>query len=674
MAYESKVSRKYFGSTFAGRVQPEKETQLKQLSKSLASVSPQLANMGTNYALGKKQDAVNELNLLRAQGKSAEEINAIILKGDNTALSNMYSESVVQAHNGKFAAADVLNDIKMDMENNYDYTTQNLQEYFAPFLEKYQLDNQSTNYQTGFAAVFNEQASKLKIKDAEDKGKYYKEQKLINSEKLISKDIVAYEDIDDPETGIVARLRSLTTPLPNVDGSTASYLSPSEMNQVQFSYIQNLFKTAPRGKEGIKQLEWAKKALKVDLGVGKGGNKLGTLVDRNDNAQTLLKNINEKLVALENQQRVDDNKIEQEEQDKFFTDFLNLKEPTYSNLQDLESNLTQYGEEGVELIDAARKIFAVNRFTNTDPSVSDAFITRAMLNEFATVNDLVKEAEALDIPQTTLKSALQYHRNAKSDARNGVTSPIFETNVIYSNSKRGLVLAVKETMKNQTTGNYDRGADLAAYNATTFMNRSIMEYERENPNVTDPQRMKFMNELGAMVKQAFNITDTPQTNPSQLQGKTALGIVQEQKEQRNNNVAIETDKQQVIDGVMDNINTFEVPNDFVYPQFERDVAEEENPNVVRAKMSERYKKIREKLKTDQRAKFREEEYIPAIENLVSQMIDRPSVGTLTENMTNIQYASFVESIANAAGISKEDANQVLINFGVSNIGGALNGN
>ena len=91
-------------------------------------------------------------------------------------------------------------------------------------------------------------------------------------------------------------------------------------------------------------------------------------------------------------------------------------------------------------------------------------------------------------------------------------------------------------------------------------------------------------------------------------------------------------------------------------------------------MSETYKKINEKLKASDRAKFREEEYIPAIENLVSQMIDRPTVSTLTENMTQQQYQAFVESIANSAGITKEDAHQVLINFGVSNIGGALNGN
>ena len=121
MAYQSKVSRKYFGTTFAGRVQPKKESSLKELSNSLSSFSPQLANMGANYAAGKKEDAVNELNLLRAQGKSSDEINAIILKGDNPSLSNMYAENVVQAHNGKFAAADVMNEIKMDMERFHFY-------------------------------------------------------------------------------------------------------------------------------------------------------------------------------------------------------------------------------------------------------------------------------------------------------------------------------------------------------------------------------------------------------------------------------------------------------------------------------------------------------------------------------------------------------------------------
>ena len=59
MAYESKVTNKYFGTTFAGGGKSSvQETELSGLVKALGNSLPQLQEMGNQYIKTQEQEAV----------------------------------------------------------------------------------------------------------------------------------------------------------------------------------------------------------------------------------------------------------------------------------------------------------------------------------------------------------------------------------------------------------------------------------------------------------------------------------------------------------------------------------------------------------------------------------------------------------------------------------------
>lgn len=648
MAYESKVSRKYFGSTFAGKVQPKKETELTLLSKSLSSFAPQLANMGTNYAAGQRQDAVNELNLLRAQGKSSEEINAIILKGDNPTLSNMYAENVVQAHNGRFAAADVINEIVQSQNNgDYDYTTMNLKDFYSPFVTKHQLDNQSTNYQTGFAAVFNKFSAEQKIKDAENKGIYYQQQKLDNVEKLLSPALISIEDIHDSEKGLVATVNTFGTSLPNVDGKPSQYLSNPEKNAVYLSIIEKTINGAQRGEEGIKALEWADSALDVNLGKGKGGNELGTLFNRSDKAQELRAKLRAKRVNLENQQRTDEKNQEEDDIKNLFVDYLDIDDPTNQDFEDMKESLVRFGNP--TLIANANAIFTKNRFTNNDPAAQDAFLALAATGGFSNVNDLVDYMQREDIPTDKLGTAIGYHNTFKEKAKTN-TLPESMTNTIYTAMTTKITAAVKESYRNDNL-TYRKGHALAELRATQFIQRSIAQFEAETlakgAPPTNKERTKFMEELSESVVLMHGELENPKPKGQDL---TFLDIerkaAKEQKEIDEQNEATRIRNESLISSATEKVNTFAVPDDFELPTFEK----------PKYKVESFVKKAEDK--------FRQEELIPSLEGVVRQMIDSETISETLAAMNPQQALEYITNIADRLNVQPKDIQQALQNIGV----------
>ena len=110
MAYKSRVTNKYMGSTFAGRVNPGRENELTQLARSLDDFTDAVPKGIAAYA-GKQIDAAEErLEELRTT-MTPEELNAYILKGEDKILANKWAVSVVDGQLGRFAAADAINKI-----------------------------------------------------------------------------------------------------------------------------------------------------------------------------------------------------------------------------------------------------------------------------------------------------------------------------------------------------------------------------------------------------------------------------------------------------------------------------------------------------------------------------------------------------------------------------------
>ena len=128
MAYKSRVTNKYMGSTFAGRVNPGRENELTQLARTLDDFSDAVPKAVAAYKGKKIDEAEERLEELRTT-MSPEELNDYILKGEDKILSNKWSVSVVDGQLGRFAAADAINKI-VAANDQYEYTTGNRREFY----------------------------------------------------------------------------------------------------------------------------------------------------------------------------------------------------------------------------------------------------------------------------------------------------------------------------------------------------------------------------------------------------------------------------------------------------------------------------------------------------------------------------------------------------------------
>ena len=299
MAYKSKVTNKYYGSTYEGRPRVAESSPLADLHNAINRNIKSFEAAGANYIQGKKEDAVAEMMKLRNEGKSTEEITKIILSGENAILSNMYAESAVQGQNGRFAAADAIAQIKKAVAaGEYDYTSMNLTEFHKKFIQGdganikgYDLNNQDDSFVLGFSAVFQEWQTEEKIKDAELKGAWHNNQKI---QKVITL-LEAVPKVED----IMGTLKATSIELPKLDGKGKRqfFLTGAEQNTVLLSYATKLYNTA----ETVEDLEKAIAILELNRGKGTGGNELGSLLDTDPKAQDLNKKIDDRITAMENQ-------------------------------------------------------------------------------------------------------------------------------------------------------------------------------------------------------------------------------------------------------------------------------------------------------------------------------------------------------------------------------------
>ena len=79
MAYKSRVSNKYFGSTFAGRVATSNENPLTDVVKVLRTqFTPAMENYADKYIEGKKTSADTYLSGYYATGGTPEKLNELI--------------------------------------------------------------------------------------------------------------------------------------------------------------------------------------------------------------------------------------------------------------------------------------------------------------------------------------------------------------------------------------------------------------------------------------------------------------------------------------------------------------------------------------------------------------------------------------------------------------------
>lgn len=296
MAYKSKVTNKYFGSTYEGRPNVAKESPFSELASAINRNVDSFQAAGDNYIKGKKQDAIAEINELYASGKTSDEISALLLSGENETLSNFYAESAVQGQNGRFAAAEMVAKINQSVEaGEYDFVNDNLTNFHKKFLADYKLNSQDDSFILGFSAVYNEFKANAAIEDGKKKGEYHNNQ-------LVQKSITLLETvpINEYDTKLIPMLESLSVEMPKLDGKGKKnfLVNGIQKKEILIGLANKKYLTATTDAE----LNAALKILEIDRGTGSGGNPLGALVDSDETAQALVANINAKKVALANQE------------------------------------------------------------------------------------------------------------------------------------------------------------------------------------------------------------------------------------------------------------------------------------------------------------------------------------------------------------------------------------
>ena len=264
MAYKSRVTNKYMGSTFAGRVNPGRENELTQLARTLDDFSDAVPKAVAAYKGKKIDEAEERLEELRTT-MSPEELNDYILKGEDKILSNKWSVSVVDGQLGRFAAADAINKI-VAANDQYEYTTGNRREFYKQFLPDF--SSKSSSFKNGFGVHFNEWQTRDLYADATKKAEFRQDSKIREGVKFL--DTVQYENLDE----FYAIAQSLNSQLPSTDGNKNFFFTNEDINE---TIIRLAEFTISKPNKTEADYDKALSYLTGDRGTSANGTKLGSL-------------------------------------------------------------------------------------------------------------------------------------------------------------------------------------------------------------------------------------------------------------------------------------------------------------------------------------------------------------------------------------------------------------
>ena len=112
MSYKSRVTNKYMGATFAGRVNASNTSDATDLINILQKdVNPAISRIVNKNIENKKDEAVQEMNQLLTT-KDINTVQKEILEGKHPKLSGKYVDKTVQYHRGKVQAIDAIKNIE----------------------------------------------------------------------------------------------------------------------------------------------------------------------------------------------------------------------------------------------------------------------------------------------------------------------------------------------------------------------------------------------------------------------------------------------------------------------------------------------------------------------------------------------------------------------------------
>ena len=467
MAYKSRVTNKYMGSSFAGQVASSRTSSTSDLINTLQKdVNPALAKIADQYVETKKDTAKEQINQLLLT-KDSKTVQQEILSGKHPELSGQYVQKTVDFNVGRVAAVEAQAEIQAN-KSSYDYTKTNLPAFYKQYLPEFA--DKSGSYALGFAAVFEKFKSSDAIADAKIRSDAKTDKTITDISKLLS---TATESSE--AHGIVDSFTQ--TKLPN------GMLATNEQGiQGYLRHANNVYSSATSPEEIDKVLS----LFLSDRGKGIDGQKRGSLSDtkRKDVYDTINK-LNSKRVVLVNQERI--------------TSEYNLKKDTRQIMAEAWKTEVE-NEDGttsprthsqrMALIDKMRKTnpdkvgdlqkaLDENRYVNNDPAVFNKIKSAVIDGKYENDNEIDKAVLANNLSNKQW-SDLRNLQAAKEEEKKKGILPIYETDFNYKSGLSDVMRIVKGNYNVGVTGREKPNSGAAVVDALNFAKTEIDDFDAKH--------------------------------------------------------------------------------------------------------------------------------------------------------------------------------------------------
>ena len=505
--YKSRITNKYMGSGFEGYVASAKTTEGLELAKALQNTGERGMRIANAITDQKKDEAVDKIQSLYSSGKSMEAIQTEILAGKHPDLTGKYVEKTTQFHLGKVKAAETIKNIEAN-KNEYDFENNNLNTFYEKFLPNF---NEADNsYTAGFASVFNTYKAEEAVKDAEVRSAFASKKKI--EEGRVQLSIISDENL---ESDYINTWKALNIDVPNTDGgSTPNKLyTNKELQAVIIADVESIINTATT----MEEIERAETILNLDMGIGKDGQKLGTLNDRKSTEVDALKAklVTKKRAVLQNTRADEEYKKGKAVEAIWAEAFAPNDDGSPKNkiqLQEIQEKLKQFNDP--QLVATFADFFNKNRTVNNDPAVSSQFMIDIVKGEFDSYDEMITEMLARGIPESELGTA-NIRWNQYTKGRDEGSQPIFTSNANYSDNVTKVLKAVEESFKPDASGLPNPNAKFATFIANNFIENEILDYEdrfeKENGRKpTNAERRVFIMDLGKYVIETYKSDNVPE--------------------------------------------------------------------------------------------------------------------------------------------------------------------
>jgi len=416
MAYKSRVTNKYMGSSFGGQVASSNKSSTTDLINTLQrEVNPALAKIADQYVETKKDTAKEKINQLLLT-KDSKTVQQEILSGKHPELSNQYVGKIVSQETGKADAAAAIAQIEAN-KNLYNPEETNLPAFYKQYLPDFK--DKDGAYALGFASIFNQFKAKDAINDATKRNERAEKKKLEEGTKILSS-----VDVAD----FWGTVKSRVIPLPPAEGETQKrYLRTYEQaNNEAFLHINNVIDSA----KSTDELYRAEQIINADRGTGSGGNPLGSLYSNRTTsakAAKLIEKFETKQRVLASAEYTQMTRAKEEEKTNYITEYFNIDQNTTEGQIEAsvlkQQMLNRYPSLAVTINSTAKNM---NEMLEDKTAVTT--IEQDVMNGKYNYNNnaLNEEWRRHSNNPQTLSSLLKLKKAAEAEAASGYTPPFQE--------------------------------------------------------------------------------------------------------------------------------------------------------------------------------------------------------------------------------------------------------